>query len=142
MADSTKAKRVGDFLLYDIPQVCREVVTIMNDDTSVAIALTEEELIGRPIKAESGGYSLVLDGEESEVVGFLISGPALSLAGSSSVSGKHVAITLGPCCINKDQIAEHDQFGDDLDADDLQTYALVLGMRCAVEPEETSTQDE
>lgn len=140
---STKSKRTGDFLLYDIPQVCREVVTLVNETTETQ-TLTSEEIIGQPVGASrtSGCYVLLATADVSLTTGFLVSGPALSLLASSSIANKYVAVTLAPVTFDKDQFAAEDYAGAAFDADELETYAFALGMRCAVEPVETSIQTE
>lgn len=143
MTASTKERRTGDFLLYDIPQVSREAIILVND-TTTTITRTAEQLIGYPIQATTTAntFRLCIVGEESLASGFIISGPALNFTSGALVSYDHVAVTLPPVTINKNKFATLDFLGSTFTVASLAARALALMMRCVVEPTKTTTQSQ
>ena len=128
------------FYMSEVSLYCPAAVTVANGI---------DDLIGYPLKLNSGNYELLLDGDEANVTHIIVGivdgseqvVEAADLTADSAVStDTYFVVGGGPCELVKDMIETLDIEGNTIDIDALETALAALDIKLVTNPEKTETQ--
>lgn len=133
-------KKLGDEVLRDMFAAGYNLeYKKLHNSTSSEITV---DLAGTPTKASGSNVQPVLDSDEANVTGIIVSTGKVTLAASAVSAVPYAVLVRGPAIISKSGIQANDVAGDALDVSALVTAIEALSPRIVVSDESSNLSEE